>query len=218
MPGPGCSTHRGHLRRATTPADAGSSMRQIELRSDNAGGVAPEILAAVAAANTGSALAYGADDWTARLQQIAAEVVRTSRRHGVPGGERNGGQLAVTRRALPTVGCRAVSRVGAHRAQRVRGDVDVLGWRRHARAARRWLPPRRRLASVKRSQPPDGEILTIRNPPCCRSPLRRISVPCIPSRASRSSPRSRRREACAFISTVRASPTPSPRSAARLPI
>lgn len=49
-------------------------MRQIELRSDNAGGVAPEILAAVAAANTGSALAYGADDWTARLQQIAAEA------------------------------------------------------------------------------------------------------------------------------------------------
>ena len=49
-------------------------MREIELRSDNAGGVAPEILAAVAAANTGSALAYGADAWTARLQQIAADV------------------------------------------------------------------------------------------------------------------------------------------------
>ena len=49
-------------------------MREIELRSDNAGGVAPDILAAVVAANTGSALAYGADEWTARLQQIAADV------------------------------------------------------------------------------------------------------------------------------------------------
>ena len=36
--------------------------RPIELRSDNAAGVAPEILAAVAAADEGSALAYGADE------------------------------------------------------------------------------------------------------------------------------------------------------------
>ena len=47
-------------------------IREIELRSDNAAGVAPEILAAVAAANAGSALAYGADSWTARLQEVAA--------------------------------------------------------------------------------------------------------------------------------------------------
>ncbi len=46
----------------------------IELRSDNAAGVAPEILAAVAAANVGSALAYGQDEWTARLQRKVAEV------------------------------------------------------------------------------------------------------------------------------------------------
>jgi len=46
----------------------------IELRSDNAAGVAPEILAAVAAANAGSALAYGADEWTARLQHRVREV------------------------------------------------------------------------------------------------------------------------------------------------
>lgn len=49
-------------------------MREIELRSDNAAGAAPEILAAVAAANIGSALAYGADTWTARLQHLAAAV------------------------------------------------------------------------------------------------------------------------------------------------
>jgi threonine aldolase len=49
----------------------------IELRSDNAAGVAPEILAAIQAANTGSALAYGGDDLTAHVQ----EVVRTVFEH-----------------------------------------------------------------------------------------------------------------------------------------
>ena len=46
----------------------------IELRSDNAAGVAPEILAALQAANTGSALAYGGDDVTADLQDLVREV------------------------------------------------------------------------------------------------------------------------------------------------
>ena len=55
----------------------GQSGGVIELRSDNAAGVAPEILAAVQAANTGSALAYGGDDLTAHLQ----EVVRTVFEH-----------------------------------------------------------------------------------------------------------------------------------------
>ena len=40
-------------------------MTEIELRSDNAAAVAPEILEAVAAANSGSALAYGDDAVTA---------------------------------------------------------------------------------------------------------------------------------------------------------
>jgi threonine aldolase len=46
----------------------------IELRSDNAAGVAPEILAAIQAANTGSALAYGGDDLTAHLQDVVRTV------------------------------------------------------------------------------------------------------------------------------------------------
>lgn len=46
----------------------------VELRSDNAAGVAPEILAAVAGANTGSALAYGHDEVTAGLQDLVSEV------------------------------------------------------------------------------------------------------------------------------------------------
>lgn len=46
----------------------------IELRSDNAAGVAPEILAAIEAANRGSALAYGSDVWSADLQTLVREV------------------------------------------------------------------------------------------------------------------------------------------------
>ena len=46
----------------------------IELRSDNAAGVAPEIVDAIVAANVGSALAYGDDEWTARLRGIVREV------------------------------------------------------------------------------------------------------------------------------------------------
>ena len=48
--------------------------RPIELRSDNCAGAAPELLAALAEANTGSALAYGGDEWSARLQARVAEV------------------------------------------------------------------------------------------------------------------------------------------------
>jgi len=46
----------------------------IELRSDNAAGVAPEIMEAIAEANTGSALAYGGDEWTAHLTDVVREV------------------------------------------------------------------------------------------------------------------------------------------------
>lgn len=49
-------------------------MAHIELRSDNTAGVAPEIIAAVAAANTGSAIAYGADAVTAHLQETVRAV------------------------------------------------------------------------------------------------------------------------------------------------
>ncbi len=49
-------------------------MTQIEFRSDNAAGVAPEIVRAVADANVGSALAYGADDITARLHEVVRDV------------------------------------------------------------------------------------------------------------------------------------------------
>ena len=48
--------------------------RPIELRSDNAAGVAPELMQAVADANVGSALAYGDDELTRRLHDTVAAV------------------------------------------------------------------------------------------------------------------------------------------------
>ncbi len=51
-----------------------STNTPIELRSDNAAGVAPEILAAITQANEGSALAYGADGITARLREQVRHV------------------------------------------------------------------------------------------------------------------------------------------------
>jgi threonine aldolase len=50
----------------------------IDYRSDNTGRAAPEILDALIAANDGTALGYGADDWTARLQQRFSELFETS--------------------------------------------------------------------------------------------------------------------------------------------
>ena len=38
-----------------------------DFRSDNVAGIAPELLAAIAAANSGTASAYGDDEWTAGL-------------------------------------------------------------------------------------------------------------------------------------------------------
>ncbi len=51
-----------------------SHSRPIELRSDNAAGVAPQIMAAVAAANDGSALAYGGDAITAQARELTRDV------------------------------------------------------------------------------------------------------------------------------------------------
>ncbi|MGB8862236.1 MAG: beta-eliminating lyase-related protein [Ilumatobacteraceae bacterium] len=51
-----------------------SADEPIELRSDNAAGVAPEMLAALAAADSGSALAYGGDAISARLRDLVRET------------------------------------------------------------------------------------------------------------------------------------------------
>ena len=49
----------------------------IDFRSDNTGRAAPEILDAILRANTGTALGYGGDDWTARLQDRFSELFET---------------------------------------------------------------------------------------------------------------------------------------------
>lgn len=49
-------------------------MKHIELRSDNTAGVAPEILAAIVASNTGTSIAYGGDALTAQLQERVRTV------------------------------------------------------------------------------------------------------------------------------------------------
>ena len=49
----------------------------IDYRSDNTGRAAPEILDAMIGANTGTALGYGADEWTARLQERFGELFET---------------------------------------------------------------------------------------------------------------------------------------------
>src|ERR1700691_5924459 len=46
----------------------------IDFRSDNTGRAAPEILDALMRANSGTALGYGADEWTARLQDRFSEL------------------------------------------------------------------------------------------------------------------------------------------------
>src|ERR1700757_694053 len=49
----------------------------IDYRSDNTGRAAPEILEALVRANSGTALGYGADEWTAQLQDRFSELFET---------------------------------------------------------------------------------------------------------------------------------------------
>src|SRR5271163_2934497 len=49
----------------------------IDYRSDNTGRAAPEILEALVRANHNTALGYGADEWTAALQQRFSELFET---------------------------------------------------------------------------------------------------------------------------------------------
>jgi threonine aldolase len=46
----------------------------MNFASDNTAGIAPEILAAIAGANQGAALAYGQDAWTSRVERRFAEI------------------------------------------------------------------------------------------------------------------------------------------------
>src|SRR5215813_811081 len=54
----------------------GAARRGVPMNfaSDNAAGIAPEILAAIARANDGAALAYGRDPWTERVGRQFGEI------------------------------------------------------------------------------------------------------------------------------------------------
>ena len=56
---------------SSTPALEG---RPIELRSDTCAGLAPEIVRAIEATNTGSASSYGADHTSEQLRELAADI------------------------------------------------------------------------------------------------------------------------------------------------
>jgi threonine aldolase len=73
------------------------AVRDIEFRSDNSAGVAPEIMAAVVAANTGSALAYGGDAASAELERLVKEVFESPSARVFPVGSGTGANaLAVS--------------------------------------------------------------------------------------------------------------------------
>src|SRR5437660_9051853 len=46
----------------------------MNFASDNAAGIAPQVLAAIAQANQGAALAYGRDPWTERAERRLADL------------------------------------------------------------------------------------------------------------------------------------------------
>jgi threonine aldolase len=52
-------------------------MSIIDFRSDNTGAAAPQIIEAIAAANTGTAAGYGGDEWTTALQQRFSDLFET---------------------------------------------------------------------------------------------------------------------------------------------
>ena len=110
----------------------------MNFASDNAAGIAPEILEAIARANEGAALGYGADPWTAARRAALRRDFR-ARRRGVPGADRDRGQCAGACTSRAAVGRRALSRRVAYRDRRMR-RAGVLRRRPQARRARRPRP------------------------------------------------------------------------------
>ena len=180
--------------------------------SDNYSGIHPEVLAAIAAANDGHQVAYGEDEYTARLQEVFVAALRRGRR-GVPGLQRHRRERRRAAVDAPPLGRRDR---GIHRAhQRRRG--------RRARARRRDQDPATSRPTTA-SSPPSSS--TARRGAGATSTARsRSSVSITQStelgtlytrrRDPRRSPTTSTATACACTWTARASPTPPPRSACR---
>ena len=108
----------------------------IDFRSDNTGRAAPEILDALVRANSGTALGYGADEWTARLQERFSELFET-RVRVFPVATGTAANALSLGRGQPVLGPRLLQRGGAH--QHGRGQRRRV-FRRRAQAG----PGRRR--------------------------------------------------------------------------
>ena len=91
----------------------------MNFASDNTAGMAPEILDAMAKANTGYALGYGNDDWTKRVEQRFAEIFE-KRGRGLSGADRHGRECARARASVAALGRGAVPCRVARRDRRMR--------------------------------------------------------------------------------------------------
>jgi threonine aldolase len=90
----------------------------IDFRSDNTGCAAPEILDALVRANSGTALGYGADEWTARLQERFSELFETTARvfPVATGTAANALALAATAPSWGLVFCSAAAHINTAEA------------------------------------------------------------------------------------------------------
>src|ERR1700735_4441629 len=90
----------------------------IDYRSDNTGRAAPEILDALIRANNGTALGYGADDWTAQLQERFSELFETKVRvfPVATGTAANALSLAAIARSWGLVFCSAAAHINTSEA------------------------------------------------------------------------------------------------------
>ena len=79
--------------------------------SDNAAGIHPEVLAAISEANSGHALAYGADRWTSNVEK---EFNETRKNINIDAfARKRNGRLA----DISVAGKQAISAKPAHRAR-----------------------------------------------------------------------------------------------------
>ena len=140
----------------------------VELRSDNTAGVSPEILEAVAAANAGTALAYGGDELTAELESVVREVFEHPTARVFPVTSGTAANALSLSSLCPPWGA-VLCHESAHILNSECGSTSLLGGGAVIRGVPgddfRIAPTRSR----RRSTASAGVIPTTRNRPCCRS-------------------------------------------------
>ena len=91
---------------------------RFDFRSDNVGGVAPELLEAIHAAAQGTAAPYGDDDWTARMvERLSVVFERKVRAFPVSSGTgANAVSLSVLSNGFGSIYCHESSHIEVHEA------------------------------------------------------------------------------------------------------